>query len=140
MIPADDTLTDLESLYNASKSNLPPPQQSEWNRLLKEYRKGFTSVYAVFDAFDECGDQNQTDLLALFEHLKNSGYKLLISGRPHTPGKLQSQLTSTCTLEIRAHLSDLQHYVNKRMLEQKIDRNSPLKKKFLELVKHVDGL
>ena len=139
LVSTDNFPSDLESLYNASQPATPPSSSYSY-KFLKEYRKDFTSVYAVFDAFDECGDENQKDMLALFEHLENSRYKLLISGRPQTRGKLQSQLINTCTLEIQAKLSDLQHYVNKRMLERKIVPNSPIKKRFLELVQNVDGL
>ena len=135
---ADDIPSDLESHYDASKTET-PPGPSDFDKLLEEYRNNFTFVYVVFDAFDECSDENQKDMLALFERLEKSGYKLLISGRPQTPGKLQSQLTKPHTLELRANLSDLQRYVNKRMRDENIN-DKTLKTKFLKLVKKVDGM
>jgi hypothetical protein len=135
-VSADDIPSDLESRYDASKT---PPGPSDFDKLLEEYRKKFTFVYVVFDAFDECSDENEHGMLALFKHLEKSGYRLLISGRPQTPGQLQRQLTKSHTLELRADLSDLQHYVNKRLRDENINHKS-LKTKLLKLVKKVDGM
>ena len=139
LVPPDgDIPSDLESLYNASNSPT-PPSSSDFLKLLREYGKGFSSVYAVFDAFDECGEENQNDMLGLFVDLEKSGYKLLVSGRHQTPNKLRTGLSNTYTLELRANISDLKYYVNKRMSEEKIsDKN--LKTNFLKLVAKVDGM
>ena len=132
----DDIPSDLESRYDASKT---PPGSSDCDQLLDEYRKRFRFVYVVFDAFDECSDENENGMLALFKQLEKSGYRLLISGRPQTPGKLQSQLTKSHTLELRADLSDLRQYVNKRLRDKNIN-DKTLKTKLLKLAKKVDGM
>ena len=138
MPPDGDIPSDLESLYNASKTT-DPPSPSDFLKLLRQYRKGFSSIYAVFDAFDECSDENQNDVLSLFADLEKSEYNLLVSGRPQTPSKLRTRLANTCTLELRANICDLKYYVDKRMSEEKIS-DKILKTKFQNLIKQVDGM
>ena len=98
-----DIPPELTSLHEKSKGKTPEP--AALIQILKSYSKRFSSLYAVFDAFDECGDGSQEDVLDLFDDLEKSGYKLLISSRPGTLDKLQRRLTKTCPLEIRAHFS-----------------------------------
>lgn len=132
-----DIPSDLELLYKKSKTK--SPDSAVFVQLLTAYSKNFSSIYAVFDAFDECSDDNQNDMLSLFSVLEKSGYKLLISGRPQTPSKVRSQLKNIYALEVGAKVSDLKMYVNMRMLQEKIsDKN--LKIRILNLIKGVKGM
>ena len=137
LVAEADIPSDLESLYETSKAKT--PESAPLIQLLKSYSKNFSSIYAVFDAFDECGDDNQEDVLDLFDDLEKSGYKLLISSRPQTLDKLQHRLTKTCPLEVHAHISDLKIYVNRRMSKAKIT-DKILKTELLKLVRRVKGM
>jgi hypothetical protein len=95
------------------------------------------SVYAIFDALDECSESHQNNILTLFNGLHRSNYKLLISTRPHLQN-FSEYLTNTQSITIYAHQSDLQNYILTRISRERT--NSKLKAKCLELADQVKGM
>ena len=98
----------------------------------------FSSRYAVFDALDECRDACQMEVLRLFVHLQQSGYRLLISSRPHLH-KFLCQLNDAQTLEIHVNASDLENYITTR-LSKEGNISDKFKDKCLGLINDVGGM
>jgi hypothetical protein len=99
----------------------------------------FSTVYAVFDALDEYSESCQTTLFKLFGTLQQSGYRLLVSFRPHLSKLFQNVLSDPQILEVRADELDLEKYVAVR-LEEKGNKISELKDRCLQLTKGLDGV
>jgi hypothetical protein len=108
-------------------------------QLLTTHSKKFSTVYAVFDALDECNESYQSKLFTLFGTLQQSGlYRLLGSFRPHL-SKFQKVLGDPQILELRADESDLEKYAAMR-LEEKGNKISKLREECVQLMKRVDGM
>jgi len=133
-----DISPELEALYDQSMRDHIRPDENTFRQLLTSCSQKFSSVYAVFDALDECSESYQKEMLALFTHLQNSAYRLLISFRPHLY-ELRDKLESTQTLDVSAKDSDLRGYITTR-LERKGNRSAHLKDRCTELAKNVDGM
>jgi NACHT domain len=131
----DDVPPQLEALYNKSTK----PDIAACKELLTSCAEKFSSVYAVFDAIDECSNANQKDVVSLFAHLQRSTYRLLISTRPHLLENLREQLEEIQTLEIYANESDLKNYIMTRLSEKR-NKDINLQAKCLELTKRVQGM
>jgi hypothetical protein len=113
--------------------------QSTLLQFLTTYSKKFSTVYAVFDALDECSESYQSKLFTLFGTLQQSGYyRLLGSFRPHL-SKFQKVLGNPQILEVRADELDLEKYVGMR-LEEKGNKISKLREECVQLAKGVDGM
>lgn len=134
---SDNIPSELESLYNESIRTSGKPDIPTFTQLLKLYAQKF-SIYAIFDALDECSDDHQKELLSLFADLQKGAYRLLISSRPHLP-HLRDRLGSTKTLEIGAEESDLTNYVTAR-LDNERHNNLHLRVKCIELMKGVQRM
>lgn len=131
-----DVPSELESLYSTSTK----PNLATCKRLLAECAKRSGTIYAVFDAIDECGEISQQDILDLFGHLQQTGpYRMLISSRPHLLQNLRDQLKDTRTLEIYANKSDLKNYITKRLHEKGV-KDANLKNRCLELANSAQGM
>lgn len=130
-----DIPADIQSFYNDSVVANKKPM-NDLIRFLTLHSKSRT--YAVFDALDECDDKYQQGMLSLFGMLEKTGFKLLISMRPHM--KVDSDyLISVDTVTIEANVTDLENYVIV-FLEQKKNKNNELKRRCLELVKEAEGM
>jgi hypothetical protein len=129
LLPAlDEVPAQLESQFKDGKTL---PDISTCKELLK-FVASKLSIYAVFDAFDEC-TESEDGVLDLLIHLNNSAYKILISSRPPL-NVLQNGLGNFSTLEIRANIDDLIAYVNMRL-----DVNSEVKRNCRRVMKRVNG-
>jgi NACHT domain len=131
----DNIPNELDSLYCANTR----PDLPACKRLLTLCSKQFGTIFAVFDAIDECCDSYRKELLALFAHLLQSGCKLLISSRPHLLRNLRDQLSSARTIEVYANESDLRNYITVR-LREKGNKDTNLEVKCLELATGVYGM
>lgn len=77
------------------------------------------------------------EVLEIFAHLQQSGYRLLISSRPHLY-KLLHRLNDTKTLEVCANESDLRNYIITRLNEEG-HVSDKFKAKCLNLINDVRG-
>jgi hypothetical protein len=134
---SNDIHPDIESLYDEYICTGKRPDRARFTQLLRSFSAKY-SIYAIFDAIDECSDANQEDLLLLFAELQTAGIRRLISSRPHLQ-HIQEQLGDVRTFEIRADESDLRRYVTFRLNKEK-QINIKLKDKCLELIKGVQGM
>jgi hypothetical protein len=131
----DDIPEELEALYSRGTK----PDLAACKRLLTSLAQKGPNVFAVFDAIDECHDTHQKEVLALFGHLQQSGYRLLISSRPHLLQNLRDQLEDTEVMDIYADESDLKNYIKTR-LREKGNKDQHLEYKCLDLASTVQGM
>lgn len=74
----------VRRLYEISISTNTSPDDFELLRQLKSCAASFDTVYLIFDALDECGDQRQRHILHLInELLAQPQLKIMLSSRPH---------------------------------------------------------
>lgn len=129
----------LESLYNQCIQKEVRPDIAALIQLLKSCSLKFTTIYAVFDAFDECSDAHQDEILAFLSQLQQLNYRLLISSRLHLRQQLQDRLSDTQIIQVSADELDLKLYITTR-LDQKGNRNIEVKERCLELTEQVQGV
>src|SRR5208282_5596439 len=109
---SDSIPSELESLHREQKS----VDLSIIMRFLKSAAERYSSIYAVFDALDECEDDHRAEVLELFSKLQDSGYRLLVSTRSHLSP--ENTFKDTCTLTIEADQNDLKSYIKSRLSKE----------------------
>lgn len=125
----------VEELYDQWTLTNCRPDQGTLLQLLAMCSQNFSHIYGLFDAVDESSETYHADLVDLFSHLENLGYKLLITGRPGSPlSKLRNTLRNSHTLEIRANQSDIQSYVTSRVAQ------GVIRTKSLKLMEKANGM
>jgi hypothetical protein len=134
---SEAVLPELEGLYEQATRDNTEPDFTTLIQLLKTSSQNL-HFYAVFDAMDECADGCQEGILALFAELQKSGWRLLISCRPHTQTVLEKS-GGMQIFEIMANESDLKNYILAR-LKKENNNNAILEKKCLGLAKEVKGM
>ena len=130
LTPLDAITPELELMYSKNTK----PNVATCQALLHSCSQKFDTIYAVFDAVDECNDE----ILEFIAQLPNS-YRILLSSRPHLIQNLRSQLTNAVIMNIAAEESDLQNYIVRRLVE-KGNRDHNLQNKCLDLAKDADGM
>ena len=93
---------ELESLYNQRIQKGVRPEIVCSHQLLKSCSLKFSTIYAVFDTFDQCSEAHQDVFLA---QLRQLNYWLLISSRLHWRQQLQDRLPVTETLTVKISAS-----------------------------------
>jgi hypothetical protein len=128
----------LYTLYDESTRTNCRPDMSTLANLLTSCASEF-QIYGVFDALDECDDSDQDGVLSLLFLLNQSGFRLLISARPHV--KLGSSWPGTVlkVFSVSAQESDLKLYVGTR-LDKERNCSDTLKAGCLALIKGVEGM
>jgi hypothetical protein len=128
----------LELFYDECITQAAPPSSADLIPHLTSYSQNFP-VYAVVDAIDECSDGQQAEMISLFSELQNSGFKLIVSGRPHVQNAITDQLRDSETFEISADRYDVQNYIRTRLKKEE-NKNLALEEKCLDLANNVQGM
>jgi hypothetical protein len=136
LLQVPDIPADIESFYDDSIAKEKKPSINDLTRFFTSHMK--LRTYVVFDALDECDDKYQQEMLLLFGVLEKSGFKLLISMRPHIRVD-QDHLISVKTVTIEANAADLENYV-RVILQVKKNKNNVLERRCLDLVKEAKGM
>lgn len=116
---------DLEGLYDRLVPKNKSPTFEELYTALVAIFKSFAQVFFVFDALDECHQENQReDLLPFFHQLLNDGANIFLTSRPH-PEDIQEALNEygASKIELSAREEDIGTYI-----EAKIERNARAKR------------
>jgi hypothetical protein len=95
-------------------------------------------VYAIFDAMDECRENNLSKVLEVFNKLQKS-FRLLISTRHHLVQNLRDNISNIELIDIKADMNDMENYVRKRLCMTKNAKPS-LEERCVDLVKGVHGM
>lgn len=107
----------LQNLYEMWQTETRSPSVPELQLVLFAVMETLPRVFFVFDALDECDEDNRCkELLPLF-HLGTRGASVFLTGRPY-PRDMQESLNAkqVTQIELRAHEQDLRVYI-----EQKIE-------------------
>lgn len=124
-------------LQNSHSANT-KPSLDESRTMLSGLTDNFRTIYAIFDAIDECDVNQLNEIVAGIAGL-GPNCKVLISTRPHLLQHLRNELPNANTLEISANEKDLQNYIMSRLAE-KGNRDRTLETKCLELSTGADGM
>lgn len=95
-------------------------------------------VYAIFDAMDECSENNLGKVLKLFNKLQGS-FRLLISTRHHLVQSIRDHIDDVQVINIKGETDDVENYVRERLRTAK-NIKPALEEKCVDLVKDVEGL
>jgi hypothetical protein len=95
-------------------------------------------VYAIFDAMDECSENNLRKVLKLFNKLQGL-FRLLISTRHHLVQSLRDHIDDVQVINIKGDTDDVENYVRERLRTAK-NTKPALEENCVALVKDVEGL
>ena len=71
-------------------------------------------VFLVCDALDETDQHEREELLPLFHRLKDSGFALFLTTRPH-PADVQESFHNAPIIELAPKTHDIRRYVEERL-------------------------
>lgn len=114
LIQKPDILSELESSYERSILNKTHISRSECFKLLQAEVNGFSKVFIIIDALDECSDADT--LLSKIRGLQPK-VCLLVTSRYAEGSK--NQVHKTSHLEIQASDEDIRRYLEDRMSIEK---------------------
>lgn len=120
-----DLPEEVEALYDRLEQRLEAerPSIEELYSVLLGISKTFPYVFFVFDALDGCDEKKQRrDLLRLFHHMNNDGFRLFLTSRQY-PEDIQESLSGATKIELSAKDEDIASYIR-----EKIDENTRAKR------------
>jgi hypothetical protein len=137
LLQSDHIPTEVEEIYEtfpSGSSNVPVVTITKvlalWTQRI--------SIYAVFDALDECDDGQRQDIVELLRCLRQIGVRLLISSRPYLSSYL-SKVGDAMIFNIRADESDLVNYAIARLSRAGIKSDPRLQERCVQLMAGVEG-
>jgi hypothetical protein len=109
---------DIESSYEQQKTGSPNYKTLEG--FLFSMPQRFSSnghrVFIVCDALDETDEHNQRqELLPLFHNMKQVGFNIFLTSRPH-PADVRVSFAEAIQLELIPHQNDLRGYVQDKIM------------------------
>jgi hypothetical protein len=114
--PGKSILPPLEELYHTCVTRNSRPDSVQLTEIFKGLSEQFSSIYLVFDAFDECDKTERpliVDMIRKLAEVPNT--KILVTGRPHQNFLEASSMTAARSFEIKAHEQDVQRYLSKEL-------------------------
>lgn len=103
------------------------PDKTFYLSLLTECIEKFSAVFIIFDAFDECAEDQRSDVLKWLQQLLRSQLRVLLTARPHVSKSsefceddgLQEWMQPESTLEISASPDDIAIYMDQKLKSNK---------------------
>jgi hypothetical protein len=112
---------EIESVYMGCSPNCSRPELPTIFKLFASCVTEFSSVIALFDGLDECGDTLLADIVPLISKIMTLSIKVLVTTRPHL-AYIEQRLGEPLTLTINAQDGDVEIYVKQRMdIDRKIN-------------------
>lgn len=85
--------------------------------MLLATKNAFSRVYLIFDALDECVQEDQREeILFLCHRMAGDGMKLFVTSRPHTPN-IQDSFKYVAKIKLEAEKEDIESYVKQKINE-----------------------
>ena len=108
----------LRSSYYRHFKNGTRPSHIELLELLADIELGFSSLFLVIDALDECNsiDGTRSNLVSSLRKYLHNGSRLLFTSRPS--GDIENLLKDCPQLEIRASERDVRYHVSSRLMSE----------------------
>ena len=112
-IPSTVFPKDIETIYQEKKAH--HPSADDLTDILLSMPNRFTHrVFIVCDALDETDQHEREKLLPLFHRLKDSGFALFLTTRPH-PVDVQESFQDGSIIELSPKIHDIRRYVEERL-------------------------
>lgn len=106
---------ELEIFYDKLLAQQRRPRFEELYTILLATIKSFSRVFLIFDALDECDQEDQRkELLPFFHRLANYGISVFLTSRPH-PDDIHSSLHNATMIELSAKKEDIGSYIQQRI-------------------------
>ncbi len=102
------------SLYDRHADRGSRPSIGEILSALRTVISSYSKVYVVFDALDECQNDDRTQILTIIRNLQATGTLNLMATSRFIP-EIESHFSSSQLLEIRADDSDVRRFVAGQM-------------------------
>ena len=96
-------------MYDEDKKEKRRPSLDAFVELFIKHTKEMSFI-VLFDAFDECGEQ-QTVQCQLIQRFYNSGLKIFITHRPHVFKSPEADFQEWTRVDIQARDDDIERYV-----------------------------
>ncbi|KAH0543788.1 hypothetical protein FGG08_001970 [Glutinoglossum americanum] len=113
---------EVVSLYSRHTKKGTRPTLGEYSRLLQSEVRGFSKVFIIVDALDECPESNGTRNSFLTEIRKLLNIRLLVTSRYISA--IQREFEKTASVEIRASDGDIRRYLEGRIeREYRLERH-----------------
>ncbi|KAL8686613.1 MAG: hypothetical protein Q9224_005392 [Gallowayella concinna] len=105
----------VASLYHKFSNQERLPEQQSLVQALLSTCQGFTAVYIVIDALDECEPGYRTGILEVIKILKGHA-KIFITSRPYLED-ISKGFKSSPQIPIKAHSEDLERFIDQKIEE-----------------------
>jgi hypothetical protein len=133
----------VQSLYEQCKSAGRRPLLNDMVVLLDYVAGTFSQVFVVVDALDECEGTEWSPLVRELRGLQTMfpALRLMFTFRPHVV--VLEKMANATTINIRAHPSDLEHYVVMQLsrLSKHVTETANLRRDVIQgIVKAADGM
>jgi hypothetical protein len=135
--PVPASVSQMYETFSATASN---PDLVTWSQTLKECLMRFEAAYILFDAIDECGDQQPRIISRVIrELLRVSSVKLLLTSRDPEPQGLPSP-PELAHLTVKASDHDIRTFLTAN-LDTDVNLSQDLKNEIIEAIsKNADGM
>lgn len=108
---------EIEHLYNTLEPTGRTPSFDDFYRILLVAKNAFSRVYLIFDAIDECAEENQRkEILQLCHKMAQDGMKLFVTSRPHA-SNIQESFKYVAKIKLKAEKEDIESYVKQKINE-----------------------
>jgi ATP/maltotriose-dependent transcriptional regulator MalT len=114
----DTVPTDLETMYDTCDRQSTRPTFSKLIELIIVLSREFGSVLVLLDAFDECDEAQQDDVLSLVCKISTSGISVFITTRLHLLETVRGVIERPTILEVNAQQVDVERYLTAKLKEK----------------------
>ncbi len=124
----------VANLYQKYGKQKQTPQLQDLVQALSSSCGEYNAVYIVIDALDEYESKSRKGLLNLLYELKDYA-KVFVSSRPY-PEEIRKAFGRTPQIEIKAHSTDLELYINRQIEDSDIvdDINDTFRKQLVSKI------
>jgi hypothetical protein len=105
---------EVRALYTQYKSKNIRPSEEEFSRMLQSLVTGFSHVYVVIDALDECNPKTRSKFI---EKLQESPANVHLLCTSRHLGDIQEAFAEASHLDIRASDADIALYLKAQILQ-----------------------
>lgn len=101
-------------LHDTLRKKNQRPTENELHTALSEVLSLSSRVFLMFDALDECHNQNRHDIVTLLQRMERDGIFVFTTSRPLADIRY---LTRAVRIELSAHKEDITTYLESRIAE-----------------------
>lgn len=129
----------LEQTYDELHPRLQGPDFSRLLGLLTICAGSFEKSFIIFDALDECGEEEMPDALICQLCKSDVSFKVFATSRPY-PRKIQMLFQPHQTIDLHAHESDLEIFLTAKLNENQVTHSELREMILTKLLANAEGL